>query len=267
MAEPGDCGLFGPESVAWRVHASAATLIGGARALVLQALEPRALAGVAEHSRFQEDPIGRLQNTARFVTVASFGSTEQVRQECDLINRIHTSVRGSRAGVVYDASDPELLRYVHLSLVDSFLASYQAFAPSPLSDAEADRYVLEMNRLAPYLGFDSVELPTDVAGMRRMLSPNDARLVVSDLTVTTLGFLARPPLTGPHRAAYRPLLRAALATLDPSARRMLPGKFGPSRLDPLACCFGRLLVRVLSRVLGPSPALVAAAARGCCTSG
>jgi len=263
MSEPGDCGLFGPGSVAWRVHASASTLIGGARALILQALEPRALAGVAQHSRFQEDPIGRLQNTARFVTVSSFGSTEQVREECDLINRIHASVRGTRAGVSYDATDPELLRYVHLSLVDSFLACYQAYSPVPLSPSEADRYVVEMNRLAPYLGFESVDLPLDVAGMRRMLSPAEAGLLVSELTVTTLGFLASPPLSKLHRLVYRPLLRASLATLEPGTRKLLPGKFGPSRLDVLYRVFGRFLVRSLTQLLGPSPALSAAAARSC----
>ncbi len=263
MSEPGDCGVFGPASMVWCVHSSTATLLGGARALVLQALEPRALAGVSNHSRFQSDPIGRLQNTARFVTVASYASTEQLAEECRLINRIHTAVRGVSGGISYDATDPVLLRYVHLSLVDSFLAAYQAFAPTPLSEEEADGYVVEMNRLAPFLGFDSVALPDGVAAMKAMLSPLTANLSVSALTVTTLDFLRRPPLSGPHRFAYRPLLRAAVATLDPEIRVMLPGVFGPSRLDPVYRVFGVLLVRALSRLLGPSPALTAAARRGC----
>lgn len=263
MSEPGDCGLFGPGSVVWRVHASTSTLLGGARALVLQTLEPRALVGVDRHSRFKLDPIGRLQNTARFVTVASYASTQQLEEECRLINRIHASVKGDADGTTYDATDPELLRYVHLSLVDSFLATYQAFSRAPLSDAEADAYVVEMNRLAPFLGFDSIELPGSVAEMRHMLSPTVARLVISPLTVTTLGFLRRPPLSSLHRVAYRPLLRAAVTSLDPQTRAMLPGVFGPSRLDPLYRTGGVLLVRGLSLLLGTSPALDAARRRGC----
>ena len=259
MARPGDTGLFGPGSVVWRVHGSTTTLIGGLRALILQTLQPSALAGVTRHSRFREDPIGRLQNTARFVTVATYASTQQVVEECELIQRVHRAVRGVDpfAGP-YDASDPVLLRYVHLSLVDSFLATYQAYSGDPLTADEADRYVQEMNRLAPLLGFAAIQLPTSVPEMRGMLTPDAAGLAVSGSTVETLRFLMDPPLPRTQRLAYPILLRAAAATLPLEIAALLPGHFPqPKNVASrrIAVTGGSLVSRALAVVLGESPAL------------
>ena len=60
-------GLFGPDSVAWRLHADSTMLIAAMRALLVQALEPRAMAGVAQHSDYQTDPWKRLDRTVRFI--------------------------------------------------------------------------------------------------------------------------------------------------------------------------------------------------------
>ena len=76
MTDVGDDGLFGPDSVAWRVHGELATLIGGLRALMLQTLHPLAMAGVADHSAFRSDPFGRLQRTAGFLAATVFGTTD-----------------------------------------------------------------------------------------------------------------------------------------------------------------------------------------------
>jgi uncharacterized protein (DUF2236 family) len=62
-----------PESVAWRVHASPVTLLGGIRALMIQALLPAAMAGVADHSSYQQDVWGRLNRTRDFVLAMVYG--------------------------------------------------------------------------------------------------------------------------------------------------------------------------------------------------
>ena len=77
MAEPGDDGWFGPGSTIWAVHADAATLVGGVRALLVQAMHPTVLAGFDQHSDYREDPESRLQRTAAFVTVTTFGTSAQ----------------------------------------------------------------------------------------------------------------------------------------------------------------------------------------------
>src|SRR3954447_18997284 len=70
-----DAGIFGPDSVAWRIHADPAMLIGGLRALLVQGLEPRAMAAVDQHSAFREDPWGRLERTTKFVLATPYGDT------------------------------------------------------------------------------------------------------------------------------------------------------------------------------------------------
>ena len=259
MGLPGDAGIFGPSSVVWQVHGSTATLVGGVRALILQALQPSALAGVERHSRFREDPIGRLRNTARFVTVVTYASTEQVTEECAMVRRVHRHVRGvDPLSGPYDASDPFLLRYVHLSLVDSLLEAFQRYSGRPLTSESADEYVREMNRLAPLLGFDTVSLPRTVGEMREMLTPAAAGLSVTESTVATLRFLASPPLPRSQRLAYPVLLRAAQALLPEQAASLLPSSFGgptswiARRSAELS---GRFLVGALGVMLGESPAV------------
>ncbi len=259
MALPGDAGIFGPSSVVWQVHGSTATLVGGVRALILQALQPSALAGVERHSRFREDPIGRLRNTARFVTVVTYGSTEQVAEECAMVRRVHDHVRGvDPLSGPYDASDPVLLRYVHLSLVDSFLVAFQRYSGRPLTGEAADEYVREMNRLAPLLGFDTVPLPQSVGEMQEMLTPSAAGLFVTASTVTTLRFLAAPPLPRSQRFAYPLLLRAASVLLPEQTAALLPSSFVRPTSFPArqaATLSGRALVGLLAVMLGESPAV------------
>ncbi|MEU2630727.1 oxygenase MpaB family protein, partial [Kitasatospora sp. NPDC007106] len=86
-------GLFGPESVTWRVHADPAMLLGGLRALLLQALHPLAMAGVSQHSAFREDPWGRLDRTAAFIGAVTYGTGEEAREAVDRVRRVHRHVR------------------------------------------------------------------------------------------------------------------------------------------------------------------------------
>src|SRR4051812_39372431 len=127
VAETGDPGLFGPQSVTWRVHGDPIMWVAGLRALLLQAVHPAAMAGVLGHSDFRDDPWGRLLRTADYVGVVSFGSTAEVDAIGSRVRAIHERVRGFDAvtGVRYRASDPELLRWVHCCEVESFLSTYE----------------------------------------------------------------------------------------------------------------------------------------------
>ncbi|HEX8495903.1 MAG TPA: oxygenase MpaB family protein, partial [Actinomycetales bacterium] len=90
----GDAGLYGPESVTWRLHADPIYGIAGLRALLLQALHPVAVHGVFEHSTFREDVWGRLANTAEFVGVTTYGSTVEAITMGARIRAIHMRVSG-----------------------------------------------------------------------------------------------------------------------------------------------------------------------------
>lgn len=150
----GDPGLFGPDSVCWQVHSDFPSMLcGGIAALMLQMLHPLALAGVWDHSTFREDMLGRLRRTSQFVAGTTFAATADARALIRRVRRIHAGVRGHAPdGRPYAASDPDLLTWVHVAEVRSFLASYQRYGPSPLPAAAQDRYFAEVARVAEALG-------------------------------------------------------------------------------------------------------------------
>ena len=157
---PGDPGLFGPGSVAWRVHADfSAMMIGGVSALLLQMLHPLALAGVWDHSNFRRDRLGRLRRTAQFIALTTFGSTASANGAINRVRAIHDHVSGALPdGTLYDANDPELLTWVHVAEVDSFLRAYHRYRDPALSGAEQDRYFAETARIAERLGARDVPI-------------------------------------------------------------------------------------------------------------
>ena len=125
-----DAGIFGPDSVAWRIHADPAMLIGGLRALLVQGLEPRAMAAVDQHSAFREDPWGRLERTTKFVLATTYGDTAAAEAAAALVRKVHTHIHGVDpvTGQAYAANDPDLLLWIHAVEVESFLLAYRTYA-------------------------------------------------------------------------------------------------------------------------------------------
>ncbi len=124
-----------PDGMARRVHGDLpAMLIGGVSALLLQTLHPLAMAGVAEHSSYQEDPLGRLRRTASFVGTTTFGTVTEAAAAIDQVHRVHRRVKGiAPDGRPYSADDPELVTFIHVAEVASFLASSQRYGSRPLT--------------------------------------------------------------------------------------------------------------------------------------
>ena len=165
----GDRGLFGPESIAWRVHADfISMMIGGISSLVLQALHPQALAGVWDHSSFRKDLKGRLGRTAYFIAATTYGSHEMANGIIDKVNRIHKHIHGSdEFGKPYIATDPRLLAWVHLTETLSFLEAYQSYRQPKLTRQEQDQYFKEMKVLGEMLGAQN--LPDTLKGTQEAI--------------------------------------------------------------------------------------------------
>ena len=126
-----DPGLLGPDSVSWRVIGDASAFVGGIRALIVQSAHPEVVAGVADHSRYRDDPLGRLTRTSYFVTATTYGAMPEVERAVAIVRDAHRPVRGtSERGRAYSASSPALAAWVHNVLTDSFLAAYQHYGPS-----------------------------------------------------------------------------------------------------------------------------------------
>ncbi len=159
-------GLFGPDSISWRINREAVLLLGGPRALLLQLAHPLVAAGVAEHSDFLEDPVGRLRRTLITMLSLVFGDAATVAHCATRIEEAHVRVRGILreptrafpAGTTYDARDPRLLLWVHATLVDSALVTYE-WLVAPLAEHERARFYEESKMVARLLGVPDHELP------------------------------------------------------------------------------------------------------------
>lgn len=257
MGAPGDHGWFGPGSTIWAVHADAATLVGGIRALLVQAMHPTVLAGFDQHSGYREDPESRLQRTATFVTVTTFGTTRQAEAACERVRRAHAVVRGrTAAGEPYDANDPELLGWVHLALADSLAVAVERFGRTAF---DLDGYLADMAVVGEALR--AAHVPHDAGGLAAAWAHYRPQLAVTEATSAAHAFLLDPPLPARIRLPYRVLAAAAAASLPPELRPLLAARpllpAAPARL------VGRAATRLLAVVLGESPAAAAAHRRTC----
>ena len=246
LASPieGDPGLFGPDSITWRVHSDGAMLVGGVRALLLQIMHPLAMAGVADHSDYRHHPEARLARTSQFVATTTFGTTEQAHEAVAIVKRVHTKVEGTAPdGRHYSASDPHLISWVHHAEVDSFLAAYQRYGATPLTPTEADQYVAEMAIIDELL--DGEPPARSVSELREYFRAIQPELRVGRQGRDAARWLLFPPLPLAVRPAYGVLAPAAIALLPTDVRRalMLPTLPGvdPLLVQPAA----RALVRTM----------------------
>lgn len=165
----GDMGLFGPDSVAWQVHADfTAMMVGGLSSLIVQSLHPRALAAVWDHSDFRGKLKERLGRTAYFVAATTYGSEAMALNAIRRVNTIHANIRGTDLqGQPYVANEPRLIRWVHLVEVTSFMAAYQHLAKQRFSQPVCDQYIAEMARVGHLLG--ALDLPLTYAATQAEL--------------------------------------------------------------------------------------------------
>lgn len=236
-------GLFGPDSLTWRVHADPVLWVAGLRALLLQAVHPAAMAGVLNHSDFRADPWGRLFRTADYVGVVSFGSLDEVEAIGARVRGIHARVRGrdERTGLSYSASDPALLRWVHCCEVESFVTTYRR-AGGRLTDGEVDGYYAEQTRAAAVVGLDRATVPASAAAIASYFESLHGELAVDGRTRRTASYVLAPPmprwvqLATPARPVWAGIASLAVALLPGWARRLyglpvLPGSDAAATLS------------------------------------
>lgn len=211
----GDPGLFGPGSVTWRVHGDfPGMMAGGISALMLQTLHPAALAGVWDHSNFRQDLIGRLRRTTAFVAGTSYAPTAEAERLIARVRRIHERVRGvTDAGRPYEANDPALLTWVHVTEVSSFLRGYLLYADPALPIAHQDRYYLENARIAEALG--ATQVPTSVAAVAAYFAAVQGELRFSERSREVLRVLDGIRLPIPVSGVSKHLFLGAGAALLP----------------------------------------------------
>ena len=250
----GDPGYFGPGSVTWRVMGDPAMVVAGLRTILLQSLHPLAMDGVARFSNFETDPWGRLLRTGNYLGVTTYGSRAEADGISARVRGIHSRLSRvpqveATTGRTYRVEDPELLRWVHITEVDSFL-SVARRSGLPMTDAEADRYVLEQREGARLIGVDPSMVPTTAAGVAGYLRSVRPLLRSTPASRRTLAFGLFPPmkpwvaLATPARPAWIGIETLAFAMLPRWARRM-HGAVGLPVTDAAATAAARALRRAL----------------------
>jgi uncharacterized protein (DUF2236 family) len=250
-ARASEPGLFASDSVVRRVNGESALLLGGGRALLMQLAHPSVAAGVAEHSDFQGNPYRRLQRTLDAVYTIVFGTRAEAEQVAASVRAVHTRV----VGPGYQANDPELLLWVHATLVDTAMRVYARFV-RPLSEADAAAYYAESRVVASMLGCPESAQPADVAEFRDYVRSMAGSLQVSDTARALADDVLHPKLPlvlspllelgrqltvgllpGPLRERYGlswdARRRAALDAASLAARAVVPRIPGPVRRAPL----------------------------------
>ena len=247
---PGDPGLCGPDSISWRVIGDVSVFVGGIRALLIQAAHPEVVAGVDDHSRYRDDPLGRLSRTSFYVTSATFGAMPEVKEAVDLVNSAHQGVSGtSHRGRPYSASTPDLAAWVHNSLTDSFLEAYQRFG-GRLSSDHADQFVVEQSRVGEMLG--ASPLPTTAGELREWITGHP-ELAPSPGMRAAVRFLQNPPIPAAQKAGYHILMNGAITSIPRELTSVLGLNPAPgARVSSTAMVLG------LRRIMKNSPAWQAA---------
>jgi uncharacterized protein (DUF2236 family) len=220
-SEPKDDGLYGPKSVVWRVHRDRSFPLAGLRSLMIQALHPLAMAGVAHHSTWRQDPFGRLAATSSYLLTTTYGDTDSALAAAAWVRKIHVHVRGTdpETGLPYSAEDPDLLLWVHAGMVDSIVEVVSRYGRA-LEPADADRYVAEMVRFAEIVGVPRDEVPTTAASLRAYIESVDLRQATA-AAKEAIGIVIDPPeLDADTRDLWRDLAQVAVGTLPDWAREM-----------------------------------------------
>ena len=242
----GDTGLFGPQSVTWRIHSDFPGMMsGGLCALLLQTLHPLALAGVWDHSNFRHDLLGRLRRTTAFVAATSYAPRARALAEIERVRGIHSRVQGQLPdGRFYRADDPELLTWVHITEMWSFVRGYQVYRGVQLPRALLDHYYDETRRIAEQLGAVAVPRSTDeVEAYFRSIQP---QLAYTERSATVIEVLEQLRLGGPLLRPARALFLGGGAALLPRwARDLMQRSRKRCVLDQSA----RLQLRILAPLI------------------
>lgn len=224
-----DFGYYGPESISWKVNREWIVLLGGTRAVLMQIAHPLVALGVSNHSSYMTDPFGRAERTFILGEKLTFGSSRTAHQAARTINNLHKHVHGHLPsevgafanGARYDARDPELLLWVHATLVDTLLLSYQVFV-GPLTHAEEEQYYQESKTVARLLGLLEHQMPRGIDDLKQYVH----EMVHSDHLAPTIQAreLAYQTLFPPASLALRPLMHLNLnvtnALLPPPVREI-----------------------------------------------
>ena len=263
--ERGDPGLFGPDSVSWRVLREASVMIGGVRALLMHAAHPLVVAGARQTGMYAAQPWRRLERTLRLTFTVVFGTEQEARAAARRIDDVHAGIHGVDpvTGLRYDARDPELLLWVHACLVTSFL-EFERLTIGRLDDAGRQRFHEEQLLVVEPLGLPRGLVPPTVQALEAYVGDVVASGVLrrTDGADSVAALVRDPPAQVPRRRLWRIVSFLAFATLPAPLRELYGVDHGPlDELRKRLVCGGMRLDRPIMppRLRFIAPAILAGA--------
>jgi uncharacterized protein (DUF2236 family) len=244
-----------PGSVAWRIGSEGVLLLGGGRALILQVAQPAVAAGVAEFSNYREAPWRRLYRTIEVTTRIVFGDQHSSADAAEGLRRRHERVRGrDDRGRRYRALDPELLMWVHATLLDTSLLVYDRYVRS-LTEAERAAYYEQMKAVGEAYGIPAKHQPRDWTAFRDYFDEMVlSGLRITDTTRDVADAVLNPTLPLPARLPALPAVEAVrlltVGTLPEGLREELGLPWGQLRERLLGASQGTIR-RILRLTPGP----------------
>lgn len=237
------------------VHGDASMFVGGIRALLLQSLHPLAMAAVDQHSGYKGDPWGRLQRTSTFLAETTFGTVEDSDKAVRIVRAVHRRISGTAPdGRSYEASDPHLLRWVHVAEIDSFLRAHDRYGSKPLDDAGRDLYVTQTAVVARALG--ATDVPETVAELDSVMAEYRPELTSTPAAREAARFiLVHPPVPMTMRLPYSMLSAAAIGLMPRWSRLALRLPYEPLTEGTAVRASGRIITAAIRWAMRPGPHL------------
>ncbi len=242
---------FGPDDPICTVHGDASMFVGGIRALLLQSLHPLAMAAVDQHSGYKGDPWGRLQRTSTFLAETTFGTTEDADRAVRIVRAVHSRISGTAPdGRPYAASDPHLLRWVHVAEADSFLRAHNRYGATSLDAAGRDEYVAQAAVVARELG--ATEVPESVVELDEALADYRPELASTAAARQAARFiLVHPPVPLAMRLPYSMLSAAAVALMPRWSRLSLRLPYEPVTEATAVRASGKIITSAIRWAMRP----------------
>jgi uncharacterized protein (DUF2236 family) len=242
-APAGEAALIPAQSVSWRVFKNpVTTFIGGVAAVILELAEPRVRTGVWEHSRFRQDPVGRLQRTGAAAMMTVYGARSVAVPMIERVARMHAAISGvTPCGVAFSAADPALLTWVQATASYGFIAAYAEYA-RPLAAREIDAFFEEGGPAAHLYG--AIDAPRSMREALGLFDSMRGRLRRSDIVLEFLDLLRAAPVLPRTLGWVQGLLIRATLDIVPAWARERSGVDGRRGLQR----FERSLVKSIAGV-------------------
>jgi uncharacterized protein (DUF2236 family) len=247
-------GFFSSDTMIWKVDREMVLLAAGGRALLMQLAHPKVAAGVAEHSRFKDDPLGRLHRTMSTMWSIVFDDPSLAHAALERVKNVHRKVQGTippaeplATGTPYDALDVDLLLWVHATLIDSAMVGYGIFV-KPLAPNDKLRYYDDSRKLGHLFEIPKKILPSSLEEfnryMERMLARDEISVGPTARALAEEILFPSPWILKPAA----PLFRLITAGLLPEPLRVGYGIDWNERKEKRFCLLANVIRRLLPLV-------------------